>query len=219
MIPGPDIIISCPHCKGLAKHMSLVSGNTFGAKLWTDGKQIAPMLPRPPAVVKCCHCRGFYWLHQAKAIGKVSWETSDWQPPRLNRESAPEIKELTEKEYYAAIEAKLAKTKAEEIALRRLAWWRKNDAFRGRARKNDGKVGVPKGAASANLQALVGLIPGTRMSDRIMKAEILRELGEFKSAIKVLTTVTASNYSWVVRQIKELCKSKNTRVKELKFDN
>ena len=32
MIPGPDQIIACPQCKGLAKYMRLESGNTFGAR-------------------------------------------------------------------------------------------------------------------------------------------------------------------------------------------
>jgi|GEM_PF-6669696 len=32
MLPGPDQIISCPKCKkGLAKYMTQMSGNTFGA--------------------------------------------------------------------------------------------------------------------------------------------------------------------------------------------
>lgn len=48
MIPGPDQIIACPHCSALAKHLTLISGNAFGASVWTDGKQILPMLPRQP---------------------------------------------------------------------------------------------------------------------------------------------------------------------------
>jgi hypothetical protein len=58
MLAGPDQIVACPHCKALAKYMTLMSGNTFGARVWTDGKQDAPMLPHPPAVVKCRQCAG-----------------------------------------------------------------------------------------------------------------------------------------------------------------
>ena len=42
MIPGPDQIVACPKCNGLAKYRTLLSGNTFGARVWTDGKQDAP---------------------------------------------------------------------------------------------------------------------------------------------------------------------------------
>jgi len=55
MMPGPYQIIACPKCKGLQQYRTLASGNTFGTRLWTDGKRIARMLPLPPAVVKCPH--------------------------------------------------------------------------------------------------------------------------------------------------------------------
>src|SRR5690349_16185490 len=74
MTPGPDQIVACPHCQGLAKYLTLMSGNTFDARVWTDGKRIAPMLPQPPPVVKCRHCARCYWLADAKKIGTVGAE-------------------------------------------------------------------------------------------------------------------------------------------------
>ena len=56
MKPGPDKVIECPKCKALARVFTLVSGNTFGARRWTDGRMIAPMLPRPPVIAKCGDC-------------------------------------------------------------------------------------------------------------------------------------------------------------------
>jgi hypothetical protein len=44
MLPGPDQIVACPNCQGLEKYGTLVSGNTFAARVWTDGRQVAPML-------------------------------------------------------------------------------------------------------------------------------------------------------------------------------
>ena len=69
MMPGADQIIACPKCAGLAKYMTLASGNTFGLRMWTDCKRIAPMLPQPPDVVKCRNCAEFYWLSEAEEIG------------------------------------------------------------------------------------------------------------------------------------------------------
>ena len=45
MMPGPAQILTCPYCGEKKKIMSLLSGNTFGAKLWSDNKKISPMLP------------------------------------------------------------------------------------------------------------------------------------------------------------------------------
>src|SRR5262249_46271369 len=38
MLPGPDTIIACPHC-GLARHRMWLSGSSFGAIVWSDGKR------------------------------------------------------------------------------------------------------------------------------------------------------------------------------------
>src|SRR5438094_520151 len=72
MIPGPPRTVACPHCEALAWYMTLVSGNTLGARTWTDGKQVAPMLPHLPAVVKCRRCGRCYWLVDAKEVEKQS---------------------------------------------------------------------------------------------------------------------------------------------------
>jgi hypothetical protein len=71
MIPGPDQIIACPKCKGLAYYITLKSGNTIDARVWTDSKMIAPMFPRPPTVVKCHRCAESYWRADAENIGIV----------------------------------------------------------------------------------------------------------------------------------------------------
>jgi hypothetical protein len=69
MVPGPDQIIACPKCKGLAYYITLKSGNTIDARVWTDGKMIAPMFLRPPTVVKCHRCAESYWRADAENIG------------------------------------------------------------------------------------------------------------------------------------------------------
>ena len=130
MLPGPDQIVACPHCKALAKYMTLMSGNTFGARVWTDGKQDAPMLPHPPAVVKCRQCAECYWLAEAKVVGTV--EPWGGKRPKVDPAwtAAPEVQEPSEEEYYQALEKGLAGDPRQERSLRVLAWWRRNDAFR-----------------------------------------------------------------------------------------
>jgi hypothetical protein len=62
MMLGPDCILACPICHAAARVSTLLSGNTFGAILFTDGKMIAPMLPEMPALARCKGCGVFYWL-------------------------------------------------------------------------------------------------------------------------------------------------------------
>ncbi len=88
MIPGPDKVIECPKCKGLARVFTLISGNTFGARRWTDGKMIAPMLPSPPAITKCQHCGHYYWISDAKVIGELPlWGEKEREIPSTWKEA------------------------------------------------------------------------------------------------------------------------------------
>ena len=53
MTPGNPQIFTCPFCGEKKEIMTLASGNTFGAELWSDNKRIAPMLPEISLVQKC----------------------------------------------------------------------------------------------------------------------------------------------------------------------
>ena len=67
MMPGNPQILTCPFCGKEKEIMSLVSGNTFGSELWSDNKQIAPMLPEISYVQKCPHC-GKYFIKGRQAV-------------------------------------------------------------------------------------------------------------------------------------------------------
>jgi len=66
MTEGPTMVYKCPKCKEAVRRISLLSGNTFGAKCFSDGKRTAPMLPEFPAIVKCGKCGGFFWLENGE---------------------------------------------------------------------------------------------------------------------------------------------------------
>ncbi len=54
--PGPTLIYECPGCKGHFSRRTIGSGNTFGARIRSDGRLFAPMLPTTPPLVACPHC-------------------------------------------------------------------------------------------------------------------------------------------------------------------
>jgi len=66
MTEGPTMVYKCPKCKEEVRRRSLLSGNTFGATYFSDGKRTAPMLPEFPAIVKCGKCGGFFWLENGE---------------------------------------------------------------------------------------------------------------------------------------------------------
>ena len=73
MIPGPDYIYECPNSK-CPNHLiqgSLASGNTFGQRIFSDGKNIAPMLTQFSTITKCQKCDTIFWMKDAKKIGEI----------------------------------------------------------------------------------------------------------------------------------------------------
>lgn len=67
MIPGNSQILTCPFCGGEKEILSLISGNTFGAELWSDNKRIARMMPEISFVQKCPHC-GKYFMKSRQEV-------------------------------------------------------------------------------------------------------------------------------------------------------
>jgi hypothetical protein len=54
------IVRECPHCNAHVVQEETLSGNTIGAKFYTDGKREAKMLPNHPWLVKCPVCSGLF---------------------------------------------------------------------------------------------------------------------------------------------------------------
>lgn len=217
MFPAPDRIIACPHCKGLAKYTTIVSGNTFGARVWTDGKRLAPMLPQAPAIVKCRYCTKCYWLSKAKEVGTIDWWGDEGQLVDPAWTAAPDVQEPSEEEYYQALEQGLAKKGRQERDLRVLAWWRRNDVFREASQAEDQGITTQMAKFRKNLESLIRLLDESDETDCLMKAEALRELGEFESAKEVLRRVTSDEYTPVICQLTSLCDAGDTCVRELQF--
>ncbi len=214
MLPDSNVIVACPHCEGRATYMTLLSGNTYGARVWTDGKQYAPMLPPPPGVVQCSHCPDCYWLSDAKKIGNLKiWPAKNRQWP-----TDPRAEEPSEDGYYLALEKGLGRDLQQERQLRILAWWRRNDAFRSPNKAQAAGNPTMSAQCKKNLETLTGLLDAASENDCLMKAELLRELGEFACAIQVLGRVTSAAHQAGVRQLRALCDAGDRCVRELQFD-
>lgn len=57
--------LTCPRC-GHVKHiMTTLSGNSFGAKGWSDGRCYFPMMLQPSPYQKCPKCSHYYLLKEA----------------------------------------------------------------------------------------------------------------------------------------------------------
>jgi endogenous inhibitor of DNA gyrase (YacG/DUF329 family) len=193
------IVRECPHCKAHVVQEDTLSGNTIGAKVYTDGKREAKMLPDHPALVKCPVCSGqLFWVDEAKEVD-VGFDAAKGKPQVM----APSEKEMLN------FLAGQGLPKDKEIYLRMRCWWNANDAWR--------HVPNPKPAFSPeqvkNLEALSAFFDESLPGHRILKAEIARELGRFDECLLLLSYQFEPDYDWTVGFIKKLAEGKVRAVK------
>ncbi len=205
MLPGPTIIRRCSACKKMIAEQTLTSGNTFGARYWTDGKRDAPMLPVVPWLAKCPHCRSLIWLDEQEKIE----ESEPWMP--LGEDQLP-VTTPTLQDYLTAVSTPVTDAKKERY-IRMHAWWAGNDLRR------EGDKAVPMSDEEiANLRALLALLDDTNENDRLMKAEAMRELGMFAEAESLLAGPFCGELMRAVEIIRDLNQKRDSNVAELRFE-
>src|SRR5574344_1230270 len=197
MLLGPNYVYKCPNCGNLITKGSLMSGNTFGAKIFSDGKRIAPMLPEFPNLTKL------------KEIGTYEW--GDNENPQWQKADNADFLEI--EDYYNAIIKGIAENKNEELIIRKQIWWSYNDRIReGQEIFNDESDEL---RWLENVQKLKALLDQTDINQRIMIAEINRNLGDFETCINVIQSIDNDELNWLKDKFLNECNKKNKWVIEL----
>ena len=208
MLPGPTIIKKCSECSGSIEEHTIASGNTFGATFWTDGKRDAPMLPDQPWLVICPHCQALIWIDEQVELGEVEPFSDSGIYKGAKSYSVPELQD-----YFSALKiSNLSKNKERYLRLR--AWWSGNDERRGSGIKQN-----LSDDEKENLQALDKMLDTPDDNDRLMKAEIKRELSQFEEAEAILKESFDSEFSQAVSIISELVQRREPFVAEINYGN
>ena len=209
MLPGPTIIRQCSSCSKYISERTIGSGNTYGARFWTDGKRDAPMLPNRSLLLKCNHCDNLVWINEQAELG----ETGPWEPeadvtlrfPDARPPSTPTLQE-----YADFLKAGMS-NKKKEFYVRLRLWWAGNDDRR------ESEQPTPLDSFEIeNLRAFLALLDEAEEDDRLMKAEALRELGEFAKAEELLDFKFDEEMTHAVDVIRELIKNRVATVAEIK---
>jgi hypothetical protein len=189
MLPGPQLYYKCPKCKNIVTKGSLLSGNTFGAKLYSDGKQMAPMLPEYPTIVKCQNCESFFWLKDENEI-------------KSKKENADKAKFLTSEEYLEAIDSKYYKNEDELKFFRIRLWWSYND----NARENEDihLSEIDQNIYENNCVELIKILDQEEINEKIMVAELYKNLGDFDDCKKTLETFD-EKFNWIKELMNNKC--------------
>ncbi len=176
------------------------------------------MMPASQWLVQCPHCSSFLWIDEQEQVGKIN-------PGRLRDnefKSASSYNTLSHGDYTALLSGDAiatasagASSQKKERHLRLRAWWSGND-FR---RLDDPDAPPMSDDEIRNLHAFVTLLNDTDDNDRIMKAEVMRELGLFAEATAILSEPFPEEFSKAVALIKGLAEQEIASVKEMIFTN
>ncbi len=106
MTPGPTLILQPKGCRTPLQCRTIGSGNTFGARFWTDGKREAPMLPDEPSLLKHPTEAVLFWRNECKEIGEIDFWSNEAADLEWN--DLPEVAEPNELDYLSALGARSA---------------------------------------------------------------------------------------------------------------
>ena len=241
MIPGPTLIIACPECDFLMEKDTVTSGNTLGARYWSNGKVTAPMLPDYPAITSCGGCHAFFWIQNAKVKKTIpfgldgtidelilNFDVKSFLKKRkkgdqlLEREKEKDSKpKEKKKEKDLGVKGLTLKELNRAIneglgnTKERELYLRKHLWWAVNDKENENKDASIKKIKQSNFIGMEALLSQANPEDCIMKAEIKRQSGDFQEALKYLTDLP-EEYHWVSEQIKQEINMKNIKVFELK---
>lgn len=208
MIAGPDLVVTCPRCKALAKLFTIDTPDMRGAVTWSDGWQDAPMTPRPPRITRCPTCAEIFWTWEAEQLGYAP-------PPEIATaeqiawKDAPYLEPLDEAGVAQALAAGMAPTPDLEMELRVLRWWRGNDPFR----FDDAEVGhVTAPDAIENIHRIIQLMENGEEDLLLFRAEAQRELGLFEDATRTLDGVCCSDWWPAKSRMLELINARSRKL-------
>ena len=199
MMPGSDEYFKCSNCDQVYSRGSLMSGNTFGAKLFSDGKNIAPMLPEFPRIVKCKKCNTFFWLIEENEVTLSK-----------KNKNIEEAVFLTIYEIQEAIDLNISKNNKELEYLRIRLWWALNDKIR----END-NIGFDKNEKilyESNCKILIELLDKNNLNEKIMIAELFRNIGNYNECKKIMKTIKNKDYNWIKDIFENECQKNNSKV-------
>ncbi len=203
--PGPNYIYKCPKCSTLLSKGSNASGNTFGATFYSDGKMIAPMLPEFPNLTKCPKCDTILWLSDLKEIGTCDeWEKKckpEWK-------NADKVGFIGINDLLRFLDLDTVKHDTEkELFVRQKIWWSFNDRLRGE--KEIFEKESDEALWKQNCQRLIELFDTTDINQKIMTAELYRNLKEFDVCMQLINSIEDKKMMWLTEKFKIECDNKN----------
>lgn len=224
-MPGPTLIKKCSACRQLIEVETLISGNTCGAVFWTDGAYHADMLPDQPELVKCPFCKALVWLEDLEEAGDMGMNHCEGfvpvKNPAIDLHVTRPYKMPNMNDYFRLLKERIENDERE--AYLRLRAWRAGNDKRRRSehgprkfRKNGKPLEPPAYTEIKNMKELICILDEQNQDERLLKAELFRELGFFSQCLNYLAKPLDDDYKVAAAFIRELALKQDSWVREMK---
>jgi hypothetical protein len=146
-----------------------------------------------------------FWL----VFGLVFWLVLFVSLPRF----ADAANFLSVDEYIEAINLSIYKNDKEELYLRQRLWW----AFNDRIREGENFIANDddKDVYESNCIKLIEMFDKNNINEKIMCAELFRNLGNYIECNNIWETIKEEQYTWINELLQKECEKKNKNVIEL----
>ena len=201
--PNGFVVAQCPECTGLVKYGAFWTIDIYGEPHWSDCK--SPGLVWVRNLVACPHCSRLFWCEDAKQVGEIRFSANCEKDSKAFR-GARETQSPAEDGLYALLCGK-QKDREREMRVRLLALQATNDRWR-----NDTTAPAVSERARQNMMALADMLDEKDQSNRLLKAEIARELGDFAGAKRLLEAEFDAENSKKAAFLRKLAKARNKKV-------
>lgn len=198
-------IKQCPNCGCEFQIWAVASCNTIDAKFYTDGFVDGPMYDEGGDLLTCPECKRYFWWEDVPTK-KTMRDFQSLRDPELGL--LPHAGEVRGHQYEDILSQALWKTEAQEKYIRIRAWWSFNRVYRDYATEEFNM----SHEGEANLLRLLQLLDPNDPDESIMKAEVLRQLGQFDECLKQLDQPVDDSYLKAIDTIKKLANCKKRYV-------
>lgn len=207
MTLGPSYLLKCPKCSKMFCIGSVLSKNNFMSILYSDGKEVGPMMREFPSIIKCNGCSSFFWTYDHKITEE------DYKKDKIKQywDEAEAVNFLTLEELFECLKSDAIRTKKEEFSIRHRIWWTYND--RGREGNELFSDKADETSYRENILQMIQLMNLHVFKFQLITvAEMSRNIGDFESCLLILDDVRDKSLNWVKDKLKEQCDNQNKMV-------
>lgn len=184
----PIRVIACPHCRRLTRCFR----SRWGLQNWilyTDLARVSTTIAEPHPIAKCPHCRECFWRSEADTLGYLHPDRLSQTLELFGEERIPDTDTPYATDLERAILSGLPRFRSEIWRIHLMAWRRLNDGLRFESADSRTANAMDKPIRLYVAGALIRNMPNRHPLTRLLRIDILRQIGRFADARKSAETL------------------------------